>query len=152
LGGTLPEQLLRGWEKEETMYPHLPSLVSWHIWLERNKTIFEQSNPSINTIYYKILGGLECAKTQKEPIQRFLQPTLQLGRTTAWFDGATQNFGQQCGAGGLIRTVDHTILSGPITVELAQIQKQNSLESGQHSPWQPDFTLWICRSWETPEL
>jgi hypothetical protein len=97
------------WAKKETKYSHLPCLVSWHIWLERNKTIFEHGSPSTNTVCYKILGGLECAKMQKEPTQRSIKPTIQNGRTTGWFDGAAQNNGQQSGAGGLIRTDEHTI-------------------------------------------
>jgi hypothetical protein len=101
--GSSLKNCLEDWTKEESLYPHLPALVSWHIWLVRNKTIFDQLPPSTNVIYYKTLGGLEGNKTTKDPTPRFLQPTYLQGRTTAWFDGASQNFGHQCGAGGLIK-------------------------------------------------
>jgi hypothetical protein len=74
----------------------------------RNRAIFDQTPPSINIVCYRTLGGLEIPRTRKEPFPRFIQPTLQQGWNIAWFDGASQNTGLLCGAGGLIKLSDHT--------------------------------------------
>jgi ribonuclease HI len=106
--GSSLKNCLEDWAKEESLYPHLPALVSWHIWLVRNRTIFDQLLPFIDVICYKTLGGLEGLKTLNDPSSCFLQPTYQQGRTTAWFDGASQKYGLQCGAGSMIKLTDHT--------------------------------------------
>jgi hypothetical protein len=40
--GSSLQTSLEDWTKEESSYPHLPTLVCWHIWLVRNRAIFEQ--------------------------------------------------------------------------------------------------------------
>jgi hypothetical protein len=86
------------WAKKESKYSTLPFLVSWHIWLERNKTIFENGSPYIKNVLYKIIGGMESVKiTQKEPFHRSIKSPSQNWMTTGWFDGAAQNNGQESG-------------------------------------------------------
>jgi hypothetical protein len=40
------------WAKREHNLMHLPSLVCWTIWLDRNKAIFENGTPSTSTTAY----------------------------------------------------------------------------------------------------
>jgi hypothetical protein len=41
------------------MYSTLPSIISWHVWLERNKVLFENGRPSICSVVCKSLGGVD---------------------------------------------------------------------------------------------
>jgi hypothetical protein len=34
----------------------MPTLVSWNIWLERNRAIFENGSPYVDSVVYKTLG------------------------------------------------------------------------------------------------
>jgi ribonuclease HI len=85
---------------------HLPSLVCWSIWLDRNKTIFENGTPSTSTAAYKALGIFKTWNDFHSSKPR-LQHTKKVPDIedipTGWFDGATHSNGSQSGAGGLIR-------------------------------------------------
>jgi hypothetical protein len=47
------------------------------------------------------LGELKIEKKKRITAPRFIQPILQMNGNNAWFDGASQNTGLQCGAGGI---------------------------------------------------
>jgi hypothetical protein len=54
--------------------------------------------------------GLKYVKIiQKESSHISIQPPLQNGMTTRWFDIAAQNNEQKSGAEGLIRNNEHTM-------------------------------------------
>jgi ribonuclease HI len=58
----------------------------------------------------KSLGALKRNTGHQEfPPLRSCIPTQQVGTTMACFDGATQSNGQQCGAGGVIKTSDFSV-------------------------------------------
>jgi ribonuclease HI len=70
--------------------------------------IFENTPSSIKSVCFRILGDLEIPRDRRIHTPRFIQPTLHLGWNIAWFDGTSQNVGLHCGAGGLIKRLDHT--------------------------------------------
>jgi hypothetical protein len=64
------------WVKKERNYITLPPLVSWFIWLERNKIFFENDNPSISSVVYKSIGKVvNTLDSQKVAISRTLPDT-----------------------------------------------------------------------------
>jgi hypothetical protein len=75
--------------------PNLPSIVSWHVWLERNKVIFENGSPSIYSIVFKSLGGIDRLVDAKKVLtSRSFKTSFQDFATVGWFDGATLSNGQ----------------------------------------------------------
>ena len=56
LGWDRATRLPNSWALRERKLLHLPSLICWTIWLERNKTIFENGPPSTSTATYKVVG------------------------------------------------------------------------------------------------
>jgi hypothetical protein len=81
--------------------------ICWFIWLERNKAIFEETTPSIHSVIYKTLGFQKrfLASHKCGPPRDILIPQ-HMNTTIAWFDGAAQLDGNQCGAGGVLKTPD----------------------------------------------
>jgi hypothetical protein len=97
------------WLRQCPSHPTLPSLISWHVCLERNKVLFENGRPSIHSVICKTLGGISRPKDiQKQPVTRSTYTMIQDDFTTGWFDGATQSSNQLSGAGGVHRINDHT--------------------------------------------
>jgi len=103
------------------VFATLPALVSWKIWKERNKAIFENGSPSINSVVYKTLGIYNrFSVSQTMPTKHTNQTPIQVGSTMGWFDGVALSNGLQSGAGGMIKINDNTIYkwtfnSGPGT-------------------------------------
>jgi hypothetical protein len=98
------------WVTKERTHITLPFLVCWYVWLERNKRIFEDRNPSIFSVVYKILGNLaNLTVFQKKAIPRNVHIPRYFIPTVGWFDGATQINGHKSGAGGLIRLSGNTV-------------------------------------------
>jgi hypothetical protein len=65
------------WITQAPEFATLPALVSWKIWMEHNKAIFENGSPSICSVVYKTLGiynrlsvsqTLPTIRTNKTPI------------------------------------------------------------------------------------
>jgi hypothetical protein len=84
-------------------------LVCWFVWLERNKKVFENGNPSVSAVVYKTLGIVANSTTPtKVAIQKKVKIHLQGGTPAGWFDGATQSNGLQSGAGGLLRITENS--------------------------------------------
>ena len=93
------------WSTRECNLKHLPSLVYWFIWLDRNKKFFENGTPSTSIVAYKTLGMLKNWKYihLSKVVNQIKNRTLNTEDTpTGWFSGATQSNGTQSGAGGLI--------------------------------------------------
>jgi hypothetical protein len=88
----------------------LPSIICWHIWLERNKVLFEEGHKtSIAGVIYRILGWLGKSKKKLHPTtKKNLPPKILLRRPIGWFDGVAQRNGQLSGAGGVIRINSQT--------------------------------------------
>jgi hypothetical protein len=56
-GSTL-DDCFENWDRKEDLYITLPSILCWFVWLARNKTIFEGSNPSPLSVVYKLRENL----------------------------------------------------------------------------------------------
>jgi ribonuclease HI len=62
-------------------------------------------------VIYKTLSLLNRSNTYlKDILPRDILITYQRDPTLAWFDGATQRDGSLCGAGGVIKTLEATVI------------------------------------------
>jgi hypothetical protein len=79
------------WTHREHKLKHLPSLVCWSIWLDKNNFFFENENPSTSSAAYKTLGlfknwnDVHACKPRLKNTKR--TPELE-DTSTGWFDGA----------------------------------------------------------------
>jgi hypothetical protein len=102
---------LKDGQKKKKKFMHLPSLICWATWLERNNTIFKNGIPSISSITYRYLGIYNpwnvalANKTIKHDSLKV--PTLK-GTHFGWLDGATHIDGTQRRAVGVIKTTQNT--------------------------------------------
>jgi hypothetical protein len=99
------------WAQREHKLLHLPSLICWTIWLERNKTIFENGTPSIIAVAYKALRIYKSWKEAhiKKPRLQYIKKGPDFDDTPiGWFYEATLSNGSQSGDGGLIKTTQNT--------------------------------------------
>jgi hypothetical protein len=80
--------------------------------MERNKIIFESQTPSVLGVVYPIRGLLDASRAHL-PLpyspKRKKKPHDINFPNICWFDGASQNNGALCGAGGMIMTRGNTI-------------------------------------------
>jgi ribonuclease HI len=109
--GTELQDCFDSWAHKEHKLIHLPSLICWTIWLERNKTIFENGSPSTSVAAYKALGIFNSwkeAHTKKIRIPHIKKGPDLDDTPTGWFDGATLSNGSQSGAGGLIKILPNS--------------------------------------------
>jgi hypothetical protein len=101
----------QNWIQHNRSLALLPSHLCWLIWLSRNAAIFNDKKSSFHFITSHILT--EAAnlgkKIQPKPPNR--QPfQIPFDRVVAWFDGASQQGGALCGAGGKIALSTHSII------------------------------------------
>jgi hypothetical protein len=76
------------WSTRECNLKHLPSLVYWFIWLDRNKKFFENGTPSTSIVAYKTLGMLKNWKYihLSKVVNQIKNRTLNTEDTpTGWF-------------------------------------------------------------------
>jgi ribonuclease HI len=111
LGWIYTPDCFKTWAQKEHKHMHLPSIICWMIWLERNNTIFENGTPSSTAAAYKALGiynSWNDSLAKKTRLQRILKAPKLDDVPTAWFDGAARTNGSLSGAGGLIKTTHNT--------------------------------------------
>jgi hypothetical protein len=97
--GTSVIECMQNWYSQNQNYPFLPALICWNIWLDRNKSIFEDRPPSLQRIVYLVLGVVgSMGKIQKVPKARRSTTVLPVDKALAWFDRATQQNGTLCGS------------------------------------------------------
>jgi ribonuclease HI len=83
----------------------LAAIVCWAIWIERNHAIFENRPPSRPAVLHRILTSFHWRPSSIKPIQnRACVHQLAKGYTLICFDGAAQQNGLCCGAGGTFRS------------------------------------------------
>lgn len=75
---------------------HLPSLICWVIWMERNNTIFENGTPSVSATAYRalVIHNAWNATHVNKPLKHhsLKVPTLE-GTHFGWFDGVMHSDG-----------------------------------------------------------
>jgi hypothetical protein len=85
----------------------LPTYVCWYIWIDRNKSIFDDLRPSVQIIVF--LSRSACGFHFESSQRKYLSESCAFfpaDKTLAWFDGATQQNGLLSGAGGVIKIDD----------------------------------------------
>jgi len=85
--------------------------MCWYLWVARNKYLFESHIPSIQSVVYQIRDLMDALRTQTPIVhcpKRKKNPPDIIMENVCWFDGASQNNGSLCGAGGIIRTGENT--------------------------------------------
>jgi ribonuclease HI len=93
------------WSFEKSVPVSLAALACWHIWIERNKVIFEDRSPSLFSVVHRILDSFSWQPvTQKVFPNKVCEISQAEGYTLACFDGAAQSNGLCCGAGGTFKT------------------------------------------------
>jgi hypothetical protein len=93
------------WNNKPDLSKKLPLLVCWHIWLDRNKLLFEGKTPSARVTVHKAIGALgNVSMIAKEQNLRVNSINKINGFTMAFFDGASEAGGSNCGAGGVIKS------------------------------------------------
>jgi ribonuclease HI len=81
----------------------------WNIWLERNTTTFEGNKPSISSIVITSLSNYHKSVVKhKNPHTRPCLNEDISEYSVAFFDGAAQEDGRYCGAGGIIKLSEST--------------------------------------------
>jgi hypothetical protein len=82
----------------------LAAHISWHLWIERNRALFENRSPSTLAVFYRVLATFSWQPSTLKPfIYKEIDLRLPVGFTLACFDGAAQANGSCCGAGGFFR-------------------------------------------------
>jgi ribonuclease HI len=101
----------QNWIQSNSSLALLPLHLCWLIWLSRNAAIFNDKKSSFHFISSLILTeATNHGKTlqSKPPDRRPFH--IPFDRAVAWFDGASQQGGALCGAGGKIALNPHTCI------------------------------------------
>jgi ribonuclease HI len=98
------------WIEAKTGFPRLVAVACWNIWIARNEAIFEGKEASITTVAIKTLSisHKQVIKHKKVRSITYMNP-VNIDYPVAFFDGAAQRDGKNCGAGGIIK-ISKTIL------------------------------------------
>jgi ribonuclease HI len=103
--GATFNECFASWTLDKAAPPSLAVYVSWYIWLERNKTLFEDTSPSHRAVCYRILSTFHWQQSLNKPIlYNTVDFSLPPGHSVAFFDGAASATGLCCGAGGIFKT------------------------------------------------
>jgi ribonuclease HI len=87
----------------------LPIFLCWQVWKTRNAALFDEKSPSVHRVANFIIAEMVTSRKQTSitpPSRTFFK--VPLDRVVAWFDGAAQQSGSLCGAGGKIVLNSHT--------------------------------------------
>lgn len=107
--GTCVLDCLQRWNKAYSSLASLPFHFLWQIWKCRNDALFDGKPTSTSLVANVILSKVDIHQLQPtnstKHRHRFAYP---MDREVAWFDGASQKNGSQCGAGGKITLNTHT--------------------------------------------
>jgi len=99
------------WSKDKIVPTGLTALACWHLWLERNKSIFEEKPPSHLAVIHRISGSFSWRPTSLNSIpNRVCTITHKAGFSLACFDGVALSNGECCRAGGIIKTLASNVI------------------------------------------
>jgi ribonuclease HI len=101
----------QNWYTNHNTFTLLPIHLCWQVWKTRNAAIFNEKIPSIHTVTTILLteANLSGNNLKAKPSLRQSFP-IPIDRAVAWFDGASQQRGTLCGAGGKIILNHHTCI------------------------------------------
>jgi ribonuclease HI len=105
-GNTVIESF-KNWEIQNSTLKALSTYTCWFIWIDRNKSIFEEKPPFVQRIVFLTRSAMGLSKNSfQAKIPRLRVYSYPVNKILAWFDGASQNFGRLSGAGGVIKIDD----------------------------------------------
>jgi hypothetical protein len=82
-------ECFQNWALQNSNMIALPAYICWYIWIDRNKSIFEEMSPSLQRIVYLAQGAMGVSKIfHKDHIPRYFATTFPIDKSLAWFDGA----------------------------------------------------------------
>jgi ribonuclease HI len=95
---------MESWLQNKSAPKCLPAIISWFLWLEHNKSLFEGVKPSISVVIHRTLNILTYNHYDRSLSTLRLSTFARMdGFALAFFDGASINDGATCGAGGTIK-------------------------------------------------
>jgi hypothetical protein len=111
--GSSIQDCMRIWFKENNTHKLTLIHLCWRVWKARNEELFQEKTPSSFSITKHFLAEATSHRPviKASPTSR---PSLIIptDRTVAWFDGASQQGGALCGAGGKIVLNSHSSYKG----------------------------------------
>ena len=109
--GSNIQECFRIWFQDNSIHKLLPVHLYWQVWKARNEAIFQDRSPSLFRISNHFLAEASSTSSIVNPPpsirHTFVIPT---DRKVAWFDGASQQGGNLCGAGRKIVLNPHTCI------------------------------------------
>lgn len=89
---------------------HIPVLICWFTWKERNKLLFDGHLLSAWAVTARVIGALSVPFPARiSLIVRHKPVMIRTGYSAAFFDGAAIVGGTNCGAGGTILCSDSLV-------------------------------------------
>jgi ribonuclease HI len=102
--GTTVSDCFNEWTKEKSTSASLAAIACWHIWIERNKSLFEELTPSHISVFHRISVTFFWQPTIFNPIpNRFCDITQTEGYTLACFDRTSLSTGECCATSGFFK-------------------------------------------------
>jgi hypothetical protein len=102
--GTSLEECFNTWYKHLATLSTLPAYICWFVWQERNTTLFEDQQSSIQRVVHRVTVALQEYKVIPRNIYRKKGHCCHnWSGPTGWFDGAAESSGLNSGAGGIIK-------------------------------------------------
>jgi hypothetical protein len=142
----------KSWHLNKSSPNCLAVHVSWHLWIERNKALFEDRPPSSLAVLHRVLATYSWQPSSVRPsLSKAIDLSLPDGHTLACFDGAALSNGLCCGAGGFSKLILRESLSGSSIVVRELTQKRSSWGFGLPSGLLLCGQLIICSSEATRE-
>jgi hypothetical protein len=103
--GSSVSDFLNVWTFEKSAPVSLAAIACWHIWIERNKVLFENITPSYRAVVHRIVVSFSWQPTNVIPIpNRVCDFTHIEGFTLACFDGEALSSGDFYEAGVFFKT------------------------------------------------
>jgi hypothetical protein len=84
-------ECFQNWASQNSNIHALLAYICWYIWIDRNKSIFEEKSPSLQRIVYLAQGAMGISKKfHKDRIPRSTATILLVDKSLSWFDGVAQ--------------------------------------------------------------
>jgi ribonuclease HI len=96
------------WHSDKSAPLPLAAIVCWWLWIERNQALFENRPPNRPAVLHRIFSSFHWRPSSLKPskIKACVQHLAE-GYTLICFDGAAQQNGLCCGAGGTFKSSLH---------------------------------------------
>jgi ribonuclease HI len=93
------------WRRGACDWKEMPCFISWEIWKQRNLVLFEDRPASVLKVKMKAIVGFKEHHREGSDFGRKIAPPPVLNDhyPVGFFDGASQDGGQKCGAGVFIK-------------------------------------------------